>query len=536
MYQTIIMKYIYQFLILTALTVFGSCTGSRYYTSDDGYQNYSGRQDEISYQQFYDDLSPYGSWMSYQGYGYVWRPGVPDFRPYYSNGHWVYTSYGWTWLSNYSWGWAPFHYGRWMNDRMYGWMWVPGYEWAPAWVSWRGGGDYYGWAPLGPQMGGNMSLGSIPYNDWAFVPSRHISSPRINNYYVNNSRNVTIINNTTIINNNTTVNNNNNNNNRYRGSYNPGPSVKEVEGVTRSRIREFNVVETNKPGATQITNNSIRVYRPAVKQESANSVNTKPAKVSNSNSFEGNRQNEGNLNNGSSAPTRVFPSDQKPQINRNENPLNNNPAAGEQRSSNDIINNRNSRTFPNSSQPQVNEQPKASNPATIQQRNSNDIINNRNSRTLPNSSQPQINNEQPKVNNPAISPQRNSNDIINNRNSRTFPNSSQPQINNEQPASRPPAVTSPLNNQRQNNPPQRPVREFKNPPSANINNSSNSQTNERGYSTHRETLPPAANNQKRELSNSQQQRPNGSGSSSIRYFNPAQRVETQPPAKQDSKQ
>ena len=127
-------------------------------------------------------------------------------------------------MSNYNWGWAPFHYGRWMNDRMYGWMWVPGYEWAPAWVSWRGGGDYYGWAPLGPHMGINISVGSIPYDYWAFVPRRYINSPRINNYYVNQSRNVTIINNTTIINNNTTV--VNNNNKGHRPAYNPGPSVK----------------------------------------------------------------------------------------------------------------------------------------------------------------------------------------------------------------------------------------------------------------------------------------------------------------------
>lgn len=31
-----------------------------------------------------------------------------------------------------------------------GWVWVPGVEWAPAWVSWRVGGGYIGWAPLPP--------------------------------------------------------------------------------------------------------------------------------------------------------------------------------------------------------------------------------------------------------------------------------------------------------------------------------------------------------------------------------------------------
>ena len=31
-----------------------------------------------------------------------------------------------------------------------GWVWVPGYTWAPAWVSWRYGDGYAGWAPLPP--------------------------------------------------------------------------------------------------------------------------------------------------------------------------------------------------------------------------------------------------------------------------------------------------------------------------------------------------------------------------------------------------
>ena len=108
---------------------------------------------EVSYQSFYDQLSPYGNWINYPGYGYVWMPNTgPDFQPYATNGNWIYTNAGWTWASNYSWGWAPFHYGRWFYENGYGWMWVPGNEWAPAWVSWRGGGDYYGWAPLVPMF------------------------------------------------------------------------------------------------------------------------------------------------------------------------------------------------------------------------------------------------------------------------------------------------------------------------------------------------------------------------------------------------
>ena len=104
----------------------------------------------IDYNTFYNQLSPYGQWIDYPEYGRVWRCNESGFRPYYNNGYWVYSDYGWTWVSDYPWGWAPFHYGRWAFLSGYGWVWVPGYEWAPAWVSWCGADDYYGWAPLGP--------------------------------------------------------------------------------------------------------------------------------------------------------------------------------------------------------------------------------------------------------------------------------------------------------------------------------------------------------------------------------------------------
>src|SRR5665647_2075557 len=198
------MKHIYNGFAIIVLLILVSCSSARNYSQGnydkDNYAgSYSSQPGTISYQQFYDELSPYGSWVNYEDYGYVWLPAISNFRPYYSNGHWVYTTYGWTWMSDCNWGWAPFHYGRWMHDTAFGWMWVPGYEWGPAWVSWRGGGNYYGWAPLGPRMGSHVSTGSTAYNDWAFVPLSLIHSPRINNYYVNQSKNVTIINNTTII-------------------------------------------------------------------------------------------------------------------------------------------------------------------------------------------------------------------------------------------------------------------------------------------------------------------------------------------------
>jgi hypothetical protein len=129
----------------------------------------------ISLGVFYDSLTPYGDWLYVGPYGRVWRPRVSvvgiDFRPYVSGGHWVYTDYGWSFESDYEWGWAPFHYGRWLSDSEFGWVWVPDTVWAPAWVDWRYGDGYIGWAPLAP-LGARIVVDNY-YPAWCFVPTRH---------------------------------------------------------------------------------------------------------------------------------------------------------------------------------------------------------------------------------------------------------------------------------------------------------------------------------------------------------------------------
>ncbi|MEO8822566.1 MAG: DUF6600 domain-containing protein [Ginsengibacter sp.] len=299
------MKYLYTIFSLSIVILMSSCTSSRYYQSDQG--EYYQSQPQVTYQQFYNELSPYGNWINYGNYGYAWVPSMSNFRPYYTNGHWVYTNYGWTWVSNYNWGWAPFHYGRWMNDMRYGWVWIPGNEWAPAWVSWRGGGDYYGWAPLGPGMGINEQFGSIPYTDWTFVQRNYITNRNLHNYYINRSRNVTIINNTTIINNNTVV-----NNGTRRANYNAGPPVRDVERNTGISIRKYNLETSNKPGQTRVSNNAVRVFRPEINQQSSNSSNIRPERVTNG--------DQGRSS--GTAPVREIPKNQTPQILRDEPPVN----------------------------------------------------------------------------------------------------------------------------------------------------------------------------------------------------------------------
>jgi hypothetical protein len=106
----------------------------------------------VSIGVFHDRLSPYGQWIAVGPYGSCWRPIVaPGWRPY-TVGYWAYGDDGWTWESDEAWSWATYHYGRWFYDPYYGWVWVPGTTWAPAYVAWRYGGDWVGWAPLPPDI------------------------------------------------------------------------------------------------------------------------------------------------------------------------------------------------------------------------------------------------------------------------------------------------------------------------------------------------------------------------------------------------
>jgi len=107
---------------------------------------------DIDESYFYVSLASHGNWVQNAQFGWVWYPNhrPVSWRPY-TVGRWVWTDYGeWMWASDEPYGWATYHYGRWFLDPFYGWVWLPGRVWAPAWVSWRSGGDYIGWAPLSP--------------------------------------------------------------------------------------------------------------------------------------------------------------------------------------------------------------------------------------------------------------------------------------------------------------------------------------------------------------------------------------------------
>jgi hypothetical protein len=155
----------------------------------------------------YEDLDEYGGWRPVPEYGTVWFPHttIVGWQPY-RYGHWVWiTPWGWTWVDDAPWGFAPFHYGRWVVvGGIWGWVPVaprPGVVtvayvrpvYAPALVAWVGGprfgvsvgvgGGGVAWFPLGPRD--------------VYCPSYHVTPryvERVNVY------NTTIINRTQVTN------------------------------------------------------------------------------------------------------------------------------------------------------------------------------------------------------------------------------------------------------------------------------------------------------------------------------------------------
>ena len=119
------------------------------------------------YMTGFAELDAAGSWESTAEYGAVWVPSglLADWAPY-RDGHWHWISpWGWTWIDDQPWGFAPSHYGRWalVGEQ---WVWVPGSfvahpEYMPAVVAFLGTAGVglsvadstspgIGWFPLAP--------------------------------------------------------------------------------------------------------------------------------------------------------------------------------------------------------------------------------------------------------------------------------------------------------------------------------------------------------------------------------------------------
>jgi hypothetical protein len=145
----------------------------------------------------YADLDDNGSWEDAPEYGHVWYPThvAADWAPYH-DGSWNWVEpYGWNYVDDSSWGFAPYHYGRWayVGSR---WGWVPGPVdvapvYAPALVAFVGGGGFgidislggpIGWFPLGP---GEVYFPGYPCGR-GYFNNVNISNTVVNNSVVNN--------------------------------------------------------------------------------------------------------------------------------------------------------------------------------------------------------------------------------------------------------------------------------------------------------------------------------------------------------------
>ena len=236
---------------------------------------------EANISTFYEALSPYGTWINVDG-SYVWQPNAvtvdPEWRPYQQRGHWVYTDVGWAWQSDYSWGWAPFHYGRWARHDRYGWIWTPDTTWGPAWVSWRNNDVHAGWAPLPPRTRVEAGVGlhfggkhvaldvdfGITERDYTFVPVEHFCDVSLNTYYVPRNQVTVVYQQTTYVRDTVVI--------EHDRVYNRGISVDFVAERSHREIRPITVVDVNvsvgQPiRGTAVTGASFAVYRPAIKNE-----------------------------------------------------------------------------------------------------------------------------------------------------------------------------------------------------------------------------------------------------------------------------
>lgn len=251
--------------------------------------------DDVSVDFFYNNLSG-GSWIEVGDYGYCWQPDVAasdsNWRPY-SDGYWTYTDLGWTWVSYEDFGWATYHYGRWARLSDLGWVWVPGsddeLEWGPAWVSWRTGGNYVGWAPLPPRghvvyedrpitghVDVEFDIGPSCYN---FIDVRYIGEPVLRERIIERSQNVTYVNETVNVTNIT---------HKNKIVYNYGPDFNVLSGRSNRPIqrlkleRQSNVdfsVAAKSGAMTKVEGDRLVVGAPLTIRKSARQIAPPTVKV-----------------------------------------------------------------------------------------------------------------------------------------------------------------------------------------------------------------------------------------------------------------
>jgi hypothetical protein len=162
-----------------------------------------------------------------------------------------------------TWGWAPFHYGRWGWEGDLGWYWVPGNVWGPCWVTWRHSDFYIGWAPLPPGVrfiqGVGVRHGSfrVPSRYWNFVDGPNFLNPSVYRHVFPYERNVTIIN-YTVHQTNITIRNNKVHNN--------GVGHERAQKIAKKNIGKHELKDTKNAELRRMAPGKVEVYRPKIKK------------------------------------------------------------------------------------------------------------------------------------------------------------------------------------------------------------------------------------------------------------------------------
>jgi len=209
-------------------------------------------------------LQPYGKWVSSRDYGSVWKPHKVsrDWRPY-TRGRWIFTDYGWTWVSYEPWGWACFHYGRWYSDSIYGWVWYPDTVWAPAWVFWCTSDNWIGWAPIPPWLtwrhndgfdlkGINLNV-VVPLFSFSFCEGRHFLNDDLHSRIIVSNRNSTVIRRRKIS---LDINKENNR------IVNHLPAEGRLAKLTGHPITKYKIRDVELPATIPLRENQLMVFRP----------------------------------------------------------------------------------------------------------------------------------------------------------------------------------------------------------------------------------------------------------------------------------
>ena len=251
----------------------------------------SAPEGDVTVDVFYETLQPYGTWIKAND-EWCWRPTAcvtdPNWRPYCDRGHWVWTDSDWCWQSDYSWGWAPFHYGRWTFCEDIGWLWQPDTCWSPAWVSWRECDSHFGWAPLpwgcrfdvglgfrfgGRHWGVDCGFG-LGFGNFIFCDRGHFGDHSLRGHILHRRDNEAVFNRSQLVHKTVTCVNN-------RVIVN-GPNFDHVQKFSATPIKQLHIADTHFKSGDSLAHSSredrnggtIQLFRPTLKATTTQSPET----------------------------------------------------------------------------------------------------------------------------------------------------------------------------------------------------------------------------------------------------------------------